>query len=62
MLKDKSYKQLEEELNTVLDRVENESYDELDLLLADYDKGIELIAQLQEKLENAKNSIKKVSK
>jgi exodeoxyribonuclease VII small subunit len=62
MSKDKSYKQLEEELNTVLDRVENESYDELDLLLADYDKGIELIAQLQEKLENAKNSIKKVSK
>jgi exonuclease VII small subunit len=62
MSKDKTYKQLEEELNTVLERVEHESYEELDLLLADYDKGIELIAQLQEKLENAKNSIKKVTK
>jgi exodeoxyribonuclease VII small subunit len=62
MPKDKSYKQLEDELNSVLERVEHDSYDELDALLSDYDKGIELIKQLQDKLENAKNSIKKVEK
>ena len=55
----KSYKQLEKELHQVLERVEHESYDDLDDLLKDYDTGIKLIASLHEKLEKAKNSIKK---
>ncbi len=58
----KSYRELEEELQIVLNRVEHDSYDELDDLLKDYDKGSALIAQLQKKLETAKNSIKKASK
>jgi exonuclease VII small subunit len=56
----KSYKEIEQELQKVLGRVENESYDDLDDLLKDYDSGIMLIASLQDKLEKAKNSIKKV--
>jgi exodeoxyribonuclease VII small subunit len=58
----KSYKQIETELHEVLDRVEHESYDELDNLLKDYDHGMKLIALLQEKLETAKNSVKKAPK
>ena len=57
MSKEKSYRDLEKELSEVLDRVESESYDELDDLLKDYDKGMKLIGDLQEKLETAKNSI-----
>jgi exodeoxyribonuclease VII small subunit len=57
----KSYKELEEELSDVLERVESQSYDELDSLLKDYEKGMKLIAELQVKLETAKNSIKKVN-
>ncbi len=58
----KSYKDIEQELHQVLARVENESYNDLDDLLKDYDSGTKLIASLQEKLEKAKNSIKKVNK
>jgi exodeoxyribonuclease VII small subunit len=61
MKKEQSYKEIELELQEVLSRVEHDSYEELDDLLKDYDKGMNLIAQLQEKLEKAKNSIKKVS-
>ena len=61
MSKDKTYRELEKELSEVIDRVEGESYDELDSLLKDYDKGMMLIAELQKKLETAKNSIKKVN-
>lgn len=60
--KAKTYKELESELAEVLERVESESYEELDSLLKDYEKGIELIDELQEKLKTAKNSIKKVNK
>jgi exodeoxyribonuclease VII small subunit len=60
MQKEQSYKELETELNKVLDRVEHGSYDELDDLLKDYDTGMKLIASLQNKLETAKNSVKKV--
>lgn len=61
MSKEKSFRELEKELSEVLDRVESESYDELDSLLQDYDKGMKLISELQEKLKTAKNSIKKVN-
>ena len=55
----KSFKELEQELDAVLERVESASYDELDDLLKDYDTGKKLIDQLEEKLTTAKNSIKK---
>lgn len=57
----KTYKELEAELSTVLERVENASYDELDDLLKDYDKGMKLIEELENKLKTAKNTIKKVN-
>ena len=60
MSKEKTYKELETELSEVLERVENCSYDELDVLLADYEQGIKTIQSLEEKLKNAKNTIKKV--
>ena len=60
MSSEKTYKQLEEELGSILDRVENAEYEELDELLKDYDKGTKLIQQLQKKLDSAKNSINKV--
>ncbi len=58
----KTYKELEEELQAVLERVENASYDELDEVLKDYDAGTRLIEELQKKLDTAKNTIKKASK
>jgi exodeoxyribonuclease VII small subunit len=56
----KSYKQLEKELNELLDRVENGDYDQLEDLLKDYDNGTKLIEAMQKRLDSAKNSIKKV--
>lgn len=60
MSKEKTYKQLEVELSEVLERVENGSYDELDMLLKDYGLGIKIVEELEEKLKTAKNTIKKV--
>ncbi len=60
-MKEKSYKQLESELSDVLDRVEHSDYEELDDLLADYEKGKKIIAELEKRLDSAKNSIKKVN-
>ncbi len=60
MNKEKSYKELESELQKLLSRVENADYDELELLLADYEQGIKLIKQLEKKLETAKNKISKI--
>ena len=57
----KTYRQLEDELSTVLERVENATYEELDDLLKDYDKGMKIITELQKKLQSAQNSIKKVN-
>lgn len=57
--KQQTYKQLEAELHTVLDRVENAAYDDLDTLIADYNSGMKLIQELESKLKTAKNTIKK---
>ena len=57
---EKSYKQLESELQMLVERVEGADYDELDLLLADYEKGIKLIKLLETRLETAKNRISKI--
>lgn len=61
-MKQKSYKELEAELHEVLDRVEHADYDELDTLLKDYDTGKKLIAELQKRLDTAKNNITKANK
>jgi len=58
----KTYKQLEDELSAVLERVETASYDELDDLLKDYDNGIKIVSLMQDKLVKAKNTVKKVNK
>ena len=60
-MKQKSYKMLETELNEVLQRVEHADYEELDELLADYEQGKKLIAELEKRLETAKNAITNVS-
>lgn len=60
--KEKSFKELEQELDVILERVERAAYDELDDLLKDYEAGKKIIEQLEKKLKAAKNSIKKVKK
>ena len=58
----KTYKQVENELEKNLDNVENSSYDELDKILEDYNKGIKIVEELEIKLKSAKNVIKKAKK
>jgi len=58
----KTYRELEEELHSILERIEESSYDELEDLLEDYDTGVKLVSELQKKLDNAKNKIKKARK
>ncbi len=62
MAEQKSFRQLESELNTILEKVEHASYDELDELLQDYKSGKELIKELESRLTKAKNSIVKAKK
>lgn len=61
-MKDKTFKQLEEELHVVLDRVEHAEYDELDELLSDYKQGKKLISELEKRLETATVEVNKVIK
>ncbi len=62
MAQEKTFKELETELDAVLGRVENAAYEELDELLKDYEAGKTLIEQLEKKLTSAKNTIKKAQK
>ena len=62
MPKEKSFKELEQALDEVMERVESANYDELDELLKDYEQGKKLIKQLERKLKTAKNTIKKAHK
>jgi len=62
MAETKSYRALQDELSTILERVEHASYEELDELLKDYNAGIKLIESLEQKLETAKNTISKATK
>lgn len=59
---EKTFRELERELETVLGRVERAEYDDLDDLLADYETGKKLIDELEKKLVEAQNSINKVAK
>ena len=55
----KSFKTLESELDSIMERIETASYEELDDLLKDYEAGKKLIAELEKRLETAKNKITK---
>lgn len=59
---EKSFRELEQELAQVLNRVEQAEYEELDELLADYETGKKIIESLEKKLLEAKNTINKVKK
>ena len=61
-MKDKSFKQLEEELSAILERIEHAEYDELDDLLDDYKAGKELIAELESRLESATVEVNNIMK
>lgn len=57
---EKSYKQLETELQELLSRVETADYDELETLIGDYEQGMKLIKLLETRLITAKNKITKI--
>lgn len=57
-----TFKELEQELDAVLKRIELSSYEELDDLLKDYEVGQKLITKLEKKLQTAKNAITKAKK
>jgi len=58
----KTFRQLEHELDEILVRVEGASYEDLDDLLKDHSDGMTIINQLEDKLKKAKNSIIKAKK
>jgi exodeoxyribonuclease VII small subunit len=58
----KSFRQLESELEQIIQKVESKSYEELDDLLQDYAAGKKMIAELESRLEHAKNTIIKAKK
>ena len=52
-----SYRELRAELDSIVSRIELGSYDDIDALLADYEKGKGIIAELQKRLEEAETSL-----
>ncbi|HET9098190.1 MAG TPA: exodeoxyribonuclease VII small subunit [Candidatus Saccharimonadales bacterium] len=54
-----SYRSLKHELDEVMDRLQQEDID-LDEALALYERGNKLILKLEEYLQSAENSIKKI--
>lgn len=56
----KTYKQLQDELQVILDRFEHATHEDVDALLKDYEAGKLLIAQLEKQLEQAELTLKKV--
>lgn len=57
----KSFRELEAELQIVLNRLEHGEYDDLEDMLRDHEAGMRIVTQLEEKLESAKATIKKVA-
>lgn len=62
MTNKKSYAHLQAELDTILEKFERSGHDDVDDLLVDYEKGIKLINSLNERLEQAEISLKKIKK
>lgn len=56
----KNYRELSEELAAVMDWFEKGDVD-LDEAIANYQKAMKLIAELEEYLKNAENEIKKIT-
>ena len=57
----KTYEELQKELDAVLAKIQDEdSKGNLSELLELYEKGEKLLEQMQDRLENAKNTIKKI--
>lgn len=61
MASSKSFRELEQQLEVILHSIERGEYGELDDLLADYEAGKKVIAELQKRLEAAKISVVKVA-
>ena len=57
----KSYAELKQELDEVLDQIQADKID-IDDALELYDRGQKLIDELQQKIKTAENTIKKVKK
>jgi exonuclease VII small subunit len=55
----KTYKELQEELEIILDKFEHSAHEDVDELLKDYDAGKQLIAELEKQLQQAELTLKK---
>ncbi len=53
---------MQAELDEILEAFEHSTHEDVDTLLADYKKGTELIAQLEEYLKTAEVTLKKYKK
>lgn len=60
MAKDKTYKELRSELDQVLEWFENDAVD-VDEAIAKYQQAIKLTKELQDYLQTAKNTVKKLT-
>ena len=56
-----SFKELNNELETILEKLQSSELD-VDQILVEYQKGIEIVEQLEKYLETARNKITKINK
>ncbi len=61
MATQKTYKQLQDELQLLMDKFERSVHEDVDELLKDYDAGKKLIAELEKHLQQAELKLKKAS-
>lgn len=60
MKTNKTFRQLEAELETIMQRIEQAAYEDLDDLLKDHDAGMKLLDAMQTRLTQAGNTVKRV--
>lgn len=60
MAKEQSYSELKQELDEVLQAFESSTHEDVDDMLKDYEKAMELIKQLEAQLKSAQLSLKKI--
>ena len=56
----KNYKQLQSELQEILSAFEQSSHEDVEELIADYERGVKLIKDLEKILNSAELKIKKI--
>lgn len=56
----KSYKQLQQELSEILEAFEQSAHEDVDIMLADYEKGMAIIKEIEATLEHAEIKLKKM--